>query len=294
MSKGILFFAYNNNEIDYVSMAMVNALFVKKHFTDPNISIVTDEGSYEYTKYIFGEDLFNRAFDKVIFDQLPRINNSRSIRDSYYTEKTLPWKNTNRVRAYNLTPYNETLVLDVDYLVQNNILEQVFGNSEEFLMNNTVIPLLRTQPFLNSEYRLSSSGIRQYWATAFYFRKGKFSERIFDLTNHIFDNYDYYRIIYGLKGKTIRNDYIFSIALHEISGFFGAEIKNLPIPYILSSPDFDVLWQVRNEELFFLSAKPDIVEEFIMTKSQNVNIHIMNKQSFIRNIPELLKGFENV
>lgn len=292
-NKGILFFAHNNEEIDYTSLAMANALLVKKYFNNPHISLISDRGSINYLESLYGGDFIDRAFNNLILEDVKKTNNIRRIRDTYYSEKHVVWNNSNRVKAFDLSPYDETLVLDVDYLIQNNILEQVFGNPEDFLMNHRVIPLLRDQPFFEGEKRLNYNNILQYWATVFYFKKSKFSERLFGLAEHIYDNYNYYRVAYGLKGNNIRNDYIFSIVNHMMSGFYGAEIKQLPIPYILSSSDYDTLWEIRNDELFFLCAKPDVVEEFILTKTKNLNVHIMNKQSILRCLPQLLESIKN-
>lgn len=55
--------------------------------------------------------------------------------------------------------------------------------------------------------------------------------------------------------------------------------------------DRDVLHQVNlNGDLVFLIQKENLLGEYTLAKTGNQNIHIMNKYSFSRNIPNLLEA----
>jgi len=42
MSRGVIMFAHNNEEIDYFKLAVVNALLVQEHMGIKNVTVVTD------------------------------------------------------------------------------------------------------------------------------------------------------------------------------------------------------------------------------------------------------------
>ena len=85
MTKGVLIFAFNNSEIDYVSIAAYAAKRVKQFLNLP-VSIVTDQSSYDTST-------FENVFDKVIVDndtstQVKRFYNS--VHRSIFLQ-WLPW-----------------------------------------------------------------------------------------------------------------------------------------------------------------------------------------------------------
>lgn len=292
-SKGILLFAHNSPEIDYGSMAVLNSFLIKHYMTNNNISLVTDEGTFNYLVDKYGKKTINSLFEKVTYTDKHKIKeNKRLIRDTTSTEKVLPWYNFDRLYAYDFTHYDETLVLDVDYLIFNNALDYVFGNIEDFLMNSEVRPLMREHTWFTDEERVSLTSIKQYWATAFYFRKNDYTKSMFEFGKFVLENYDYYKMLYKTKGKTFRNDHLFSIVNHTFSGLLGAEIKSLPIPYILTAPDYDELIDIKEDEATFLTAKPRETYDFILTKTKNTNIHVMNKQSFLRQNDKILRIYQ--
>ena len=50
MSKGFMMFAHNNSEIDYLKLAVVNALLIQKNLGVKNITVVTDPHSLEHAE----------------------------------------------------------------------------------------------------------------------------------------------------------------------------------------------------------------------------------------------------
>lgn len=99
MNKGILVLA-QNTKTDYVLQACVLAMSLRLTNPDVKISIVTNDTiSSEYQS----------LFDKVI-----PIPFGDSAKDS-------DWKIENRWKLYHASPYNETMVLDTDMLVLQDI-----------------------------------------------------------------------------------------------------------------------------------------------------------------------------
>ena len=93
MKQGVLIFAQNNKTDDYVKQAYLCALSGmqsgNKHFT-----LVTDNEVDEKTSFMF---------DKVIVLE-------------HDDASTSDWKIENRWKAFNLSPYDETIVVDSDVL----------------------------------------------------------------------------------------------------------------------------------------------------------------------------------
>ena len=47
------------------------------------------------------------------------------------------WNNIGRYDALNLSPYDETILLDCDYIVQNNNPANYFGSDSDFILPKT-------------------------------------------------------------------------------------------------------------------------------------------------------------
>ena len=123
----------------------------------------------------------------------------------------LPFYNINRSSVYTESPYDETLVIDVDYLICNDSLNAVWNHKEDLLINKKSFDLLSGRYDYDFD-RVDDFGIDFYWATAFYFRKSPETEMFFNLLEAIKSNYPYFKTLYGITSYNFRNDHAFSIA----------------------------------------------------------------------------------
>jgi hypothetical protein len=259
MTKGVLVFAFNNEQIDYIKQAKDLAARVEKHLGLPT-SIVTDA------------EIESKLFDKIIkFDGSTYLS-QKTYHNGRHSVK-LSFKNCARILAYDLTPYDETIVLDTDFIICNDIFSQCFDQPEELLMYHRSIDVTGTRPESNEFKWISDTGPKFYWATCVFFRKGKFSKMFFDLLAHIYENYSYYRILYQLKTRVYRNDFAFSIAAHILNNFMDSNIiQEMPgTKYYIT--DRDELIDIDQDNLLFLSEKSTAI------KTKNQNVHCMNKFS---------------
>ena len=182
-SKGVVMFATNTAETDYVSIAEQNARLVK-HFLGLPTTIVSakDTGS-------------NKRF-------------------SSDTGTFVEWKNFGRHEAYSASPYDETIVLDADYLVLDSNLSKLFlCDGDYILFDKNRYVNINQQPSVMGPHSLP-----YVWATAFMFRKTERAKLFFELVGKIKRNYDYYRLLYNIREGNFRNDYAFAIAHYIISG----------------------------------------------------------------------------
>jgi len=138
MSKGALLLATPHESIDYIGFAKLAAKLVEKHLgVETHIHI--------------GE---------------ARPGNSRPFRWHTGEVVTVPWYNSDRTLAYDLSPYDETLLIDVDYLTFNDNLKQYFGSNNEFLCYDQVWDVTSTDSFKHDRW-MTRAGHPMLWARSF-------------------------------------------------------------------------------------------------------------------------------
>ena len=283
-SRGILMFAHNNDEIDYFRLAVVNALLIQKHLGIKDITVVTDSHSLSYAQEQMGEDTINKAINNIVLNEKDRNfkrANIRVYKDTSHTAKNLSFYNVNRCDAYDISPYDETILIDADYLILSNTLNQCWGHNEELMMNWKWQDVMFERKF-DSLDRLNDLGITMYWATVVYFRKTPYVESFFNTVKHVKDNSQFYRDLYQWKGKLYRNDYSFSVAAHTMSGFVDKGIAQLPTTLYKTFDTDDVHSALSDDTLLLLLEKPKSPGDFILTRWSGVDLHVMNKWAINR------------
>lgn len=295
MSKGALIFAHNNEEIDYIKIASLNALMIQSNL-DVGVTLVTDEGTLNWAKESLGNSYLDQCFEHIIVgdpDYVYKQRNVRAFRDTVYTIKHLPFYNCDHWKAYELSPYDETLFIDADYLIMSNALNRCWGSDHEVLINKDIKELFFGR--VQEKETLGKSGIDTYWATCIYFRKSELAENMFYLVKYVYENYEYYRDLYTTPNSMFRNDYAFSIAIHILNGFSNSElIKQLPIPALYKSFDNDDIVEVNGKnDITLLLEKPKCTGDYILTRFKDLDVHIMNKWAVLRNFDQLKEIYAN-
>ena len=131
-------YAHNNTEIDYFKIACANALMVQKNLKVP-VTLVTDDGTVSWGKKALGEDFVNQCFeDIIVVDRNYQFDNLRNFSDTSNSTKTLQFYNCNHWEAYDLSPYDETLFIDTDYLIMSSALENCWGSSHEVMIDHRI------------------------------------------------------------------------------------------------------------------------------------------------------------
>ena len=170
-SRGVVLFAFNTKSIDYERIAQQAARLIAHNLGLP-VTIITDA------------DVDNVFKNHKNLDQ-PE------------------WRNGDRWRAYELSPYEETLLIDSDYLMLDDYRLQHHNE-----MINEV-----------NDFRMGIMGLPYVWATAILFRKTSRAKQLFDLVARIQRNYSYYRQLYHIAESNFRNDYAFAIANNLLNGY---------------------------------------------------------------------------
>jgi hypothetical protein len=279
MKNGCLLFAHNGN-IDYGSQAMLAATLVKKYLNVP-VSLVSDKETINDINSKFK----NLSFDNIIEIEKPNNINQRRLYDQENKDyKIFDFINGNRHSAYKLTPYDRTLVIDTDFLVLSDNLSK-YWSSDEFFITPGML-LLQDDNTDPREHKVGPYSIDMLWATNIMFSKNEETEIFFNLIEFIKQEYYYYSNLYEFHPGQYRNDFVFSIACHIMSGHgLYPWHKELPIPLFFDDK-CEILKIKENGDIIFLIDKHDT---YVLAKSNNQDVHIMNKKSLLANLEQLLK-----
>lgn len=283
MKRGILIFAHNSREVDYALMSLVSAKFAKANLQVP-VSLVVDKFTVEWMQTSNIYDLSQETFDKIIEIEKPVTQNTRVLHDGY-NSKTVPFVNSNRASVWDLTPYDRTLLIDSDFLIMSNRLEEYWEVDSSVMLSPSMKDVRGDRKGILDSW-VSETGIPLYWATTVMFTKNNESKIFFDLVDVIRTNYNYFADLFRFNPKQYRNDITFSIAKHMLNGFDNGT-ENLPP--ILTLLDKDLIHSIdKNQLRVYLndSMSEDLV---VISSIKDLDVHVMNKQSIIRNAKEFLE-----
>jgi len=274
MTVGAVIFAQNNGGIDYVKLANFAALRVKQHLDIP-VSIITDSSKWLQSNFP------DHNFDQIISLPKDTSRQTKKFNDGKLSSKVLDWKNLSRNQVYNLTPYDKTLVLDSDYILNSNVLKSALDLDHDFQIYQHSFDLaLGRDP---AEFKtINQYSIPFFWATVFIFQKTPLTEVFFDLIDYIKANWVYYRTLYTIDSALFRNDFAFSIAIHIMSGnttnSFSTELPGK----MTYSADTDILVTANDNNMQFLVEKKNYPGEYLVAKTSGLDVHVMNKYSLLR------------
>ena len=133
---------------------------------------------------------------------------------------------------------------------------------------------------------VSETGIPLYWATTVMFTKNNESKIFFDLVDVIRTNYNYFADLFRFNPKQYRNDISFSIAKHMLNGF---ENIGEDLPPILTLLDKDLIHSIDKNQLRVYLNDSMSEDHVVIASIKDSDVHVMNKQSIIRNAKEFLE-----
>ena len=276
MKKGALLIARNNKEIDYVKQSCYAAKRINEYLKIP-VSLITDNLDYLEK---------NNLTD--YFDQIIQISNNsknltmRKYKDGLIYQNSLEFKNVDRAMAYDLSPYDETLLMDTDVLVSNSILKYCFEQQSDLMMYSKSFDLSGWRDKNEFDF-ITDTGPTFYWATIVFFRKSKESKIFFDLVKHIQENWVHYRKLYQIISPVYRNDFSFSIAAHIMNGYTKGNIVTDIPGTLYFTTDRDEIISIEDDKFVFLVEKENQSEQFL-SRTKGQTVHVMNKYSLNRMI----------
>lgn len=255
MSKiGAVIIANNTDRFDYVKLAAISAGKIKKHLKIP-VALITED------------TVSNPIFDTVI----KASSASTNARVFSRTNEKLDWKNLNRTQAYDLSPWDRTLLLDADYFVNSDSLSHHLNSNFDFAVAKNCY-----NPMSGDYYvmKMGKSNIEQLWATVIIFNKSRQAKQIFLLAEHVLKHYLYYSKLYGFNSFPYRNDYAFTIACHILGGYGQ---KNFSLAnYSLVNCDFNTVVESIDANSILVS---QIENDYKFVQRIKSDVHIQDKIS---------------
>lgn len=257
--KGALLFAFNNDTVDYFEMANYTAKRINKFLNLP-VSVVTDSNT--------NLSQYSHTFDNVFVQDSDKSN----------IKNNKIWINKGRYKAFELSPYTETLLLDTDYMVNSNQLSTVFDLYDDFMCHESTGFVLNTDA---PQENISSTSFRTLWATVMFFKKTQRVKQLFQCMKMVQENYMHYVNLYNMQSTMYRNDYSLTIALRIVNG--QSEVNQDYIPWKLKHVSSDVSIN-RIDDTKYIAFKDVNVQSKIKTNYcylNDVDFHCLDKKAFM-------------
>jgi hypothetical protein len=150
MTKGILLFCFDTPDFKYHKILERCIYLIRKNL-QLEITVITDFDTYKKMKPL---GFINYKFIE------PELGNKKL---------GLEWRNVDRHMAYELSPYDTTLVMDIDYFPFTDNLKQFLDTKYDFLVTKNAFDLSGRNFFDMRQWSM----IDMVWATVLVFRKGK-------------------------------------------------------------------------------------------------------------------------
>ena len=180
MSKGFVFLAQNSKD-DYVLQACLLAMSLKATQKECNICLITnDDVPVKYKK---------------LFDVIKEIPWTDSAEDK-------EWKVNNRWKLYHASPYDETIILDTDMLVLQDLENwwAFLKNYDLFFVSN--VYTYRGELITSDYYRktFTVNELPNLYAGFHYFKKCDFAKDFYSWLELVMNNWEFF---YGKYAKEL-------------------------------------------------------------------------------------------
>ena len=245
MSKGVLLFCFDTQDTRYHKILERCVKLINKNI-GMEITVVTN---FDTFKKMSPMGFINYKFIE------PEPGNTLLGKE---------WKNIDRHMAYELSPYDTTLVLDIDYLCFTDNLAQCFETKYDFLVPDTAYDLTGRNSFDLRKWSM----VPMVWATVLLFKKTEKVRKIFQMVKLVKKYYQYFVDLYRINSRNFRNDYAFAIALQQLNGFVGYEKLPFAVPTlprdckIIKMTDEDLTWNENGK----------------IGRVVNQDVHVLNKE----------------
>lgn len=215
MTRGVIIFADDTDKIKYSQLAVWSQKRIEKYLDLP-VTILSAQSASDNSRWF----------------------------DDYGCN--VKWNNLDRCLAYDLSPYDQTLVLDADYVVSCNQLSCLFDSGQHFLCHNHAMDVTGQNDF-QSLNNFGKFQMPMAWATVMYFDRSRQSHAVFEFMKMVRNNWQHYKNIYHFGNKLFRNDFALTIALNTLNGY-STNWPSIPWSLLSVEPRHDL--HQRGEEEF--------------------------------------------
>lgn len=250
MKQGAVIFAFDNEKVCYRDLAVWSAARIQNHLDLP-VTLITDSPMHK-----------KHHFDQVIITDAPTGNGDR-----FGT-----WMNKSRYRAFELSPYDKTVLLDADLVVASDQINTLFKVDQEILAMRWAYDCTGRRDYRDLNF-FGRHSMPSAWATMLYWQRGRTAELVFGMMRMVEEHWQHYKNLYGVTEKKFRNDYALAIALNTVMGHQG---KWPEIPWPLATLDDDAQISKIDQDCFEIQYQTrESKPRKSMIKGQD--LHVMNK-----------------
>jgi len=265
MTQGFLLFAHDNERISYGQLAVWCAQRIHQYLDRP-VSLVADPTTVDN---IIAAGLDINVFDHVI------TSSSTTQQVKSYQGEMLTFQNLDRVSAWDLTPYDETIIIDTDIVIQSKKLNLLWGSAHDYMVCRDARDVFG-HPHPDFDW-VSTTGVKFFWATEFYFRKTEKSHLFFKTCKWVKEHYPWLSVLHQYNVNLLRNDYIWSIALHMLGGTAHANWCPVIPGELLYVIDKSNLESMTKEQIVLSHTAGKHV-----CRIRGQDVHVMNKNDLQR------------
>lgn len=245
MTKGVLLFCFDTADTKYHKILEKCVALIRANMA-LDVTVVTDFDTFKKIK----------PMGFVNYKLLePELGNKKNGKE---------WRNVDRHMAYELSPYDVTLVMDIDYLPFTGNLKQFMQTKYDFLISKHAHDLTGQNSFDLRRFSM----IDMVWATVFIFRKCEKVRLLFDMIKYVKKYYSYFNEMYRIRARNYRNDYAFAIALQQLNGFIEYDTMPYRLPTlppdceVVKLDDTGIAWKYRDQ----------------INYTTNQDVHVLNKE----------------
>jgi len=245
MSQGVLLFCFDTEHTRYHKILEKCVHLIRRNIK-LEITVITNYATFKKIKPL---GFINYKFIE------PELGNTKLGKE---------WNNVDRHLAYELSPYDTTLVMDIDYFCFTDNLLQYLDTGYDFLVPDQAYDLTDRDTFDERKWSM----IPMVWATVFIFKKSEKSRKIFEMIKYVKKYYRYFNAMYRIYSSNLRNDYVFAIALQQLGGFVGYD----KFPFALSTlpPDCEIVEMTDDGIAWTHNDQINFIEQ--------QDVHVLNKE----------------
>ena len=263
LQPGVVIIAHDNDAISYTKIAAWNARRIKQYIGLP-VALITSSDVIE-------------GFDDIIKVEKPKSQ----LRHFADVGERVEWANQGRWQVYDLSPYDHTILIDADYIVNSDVLNILVDTDYDLLAVRDNFDVTNLTDFA-AHATVGQARLPAYWATVLSFRKSMFARTVFERWRMVAENWQHYLELYRINRRLFRNDYALSIAINAASGYCPQTVKAIPWSVATVLPEHEIELADGRWKVKFVDANNRV--RFV--EIHNQDLHIMGKNNLQKLINE--------
>jgi len=202
VARGYITLAQNSGSVDYIKQAYALALSIK----------LTQKGVNNFAVCVESRDCVPTQY-RHVFDYIIEIPNDEA--------KDSTWKINNKWKYYEMSPFDETVILDADMVFTTDISHWWDFLSEHNIYYTNKVLNFKGRYAKDNAYRslFRNNNLPNVYTAFFYFKKTKNAKAFFETCKNIYHNWEDYKREFAPIGEApVSGDAVFAISakIHDI------------------------------------------------------------------------------